>query len=386
MSDTTASPPAVSPALPPSLIASLAAAVGAVVYATHLYLYHRLQQEPASFPDELAEAAVHFGTWALLAPLVLRISRRWTLLDRRWPTRLLGHLACGLTVALAQLVLHTVFDQVLIHGWANGARIVDEGRRFFVRTYYANVIVYFALVVADGTFAWAQRRHAREAELERGLTQAQLDALRQQLQPHFLFNALNAVSTLVGDDPPAAQRMIARLADLLRHALDPRNAAEVPLARELELAGAYLAIEHVRFGDRLTLSLDIASAARHALVPGLVLQPLLENAVRHGLACRPGPGTIEIAARVEGATLRLRIADRGVERPASPAASSPLDADGGHGIGLANVRARLRHLYGEAQRLDVAFSAEGTTVDVRLPLRHAETTLHETGLGRAARR
>jgi hypothetical protein len=372
--------------LPPWALAALAAAAGSLIYATHLYLYHRLQEEPASFPEELAEAAAHFGAWAVLVPLVLRLARRWELVGPRWPAHLVVHLGAGLVVALVQLFLHTLIDQVFIHGWRDAGPFFDDARRFFVRTYYANVVVYLALVLGAGGLAWARRRRAREAELERHLTVAQLDALRQQLQPHFLFNALNAVSTLIADDPSSAQRMIARLAELLRHALDERNAAEIPLCRELELAGSYLAIEQVRFGDRLTISVDVPLAARQALVPGLLLQPLLENAVRHGVARRPGPGTIEVTARVEDTALRLRVVDRGGELRTPPEGRLPdanYEAHGtsglgsGGGIGLGNVRARLLHLYGNAQRLDIVPGADGTAVEVRLPLRYAASASTE---------
>lgn len=382
-----AAPPA-PPSLPSWAIAALGATVGSLVYATHLYLYHRLQDQPASFPEELAEAAVHFGAWAALVPLVVALGRHWALIDRRWPSRLVLHLGLGLVVALVQLLLHTLLDQVLIHGWTGIATVLDEGRRFFVRTYYANLVVYLALVLGDGALTWARHRREREAELERHLTRAQLDALRQQLQPHFLFNALNAVSTLIADDPSAARTMVARLADLLRHALDERNAAEVPLWRELELAGSYLAIEQIRFGDRLTVAVDVPPAAHQALVPGLLLQPLLENAVRHGLAHRPGPGRIEVSARVQDAALLLRIVDRGAalrdgdgDRAHTDPRSGPPGASGvpsaADGIGLGNVRARLRHLYGDAQRLDLVREPRGTSVEVRLPLRFAAVAATE---------
>jgi hypothetical protein len=357
-------------------IAALLAALGSLVYATHLYLYHRLQGQADSFPQEVAEAAVHFGAWAALVPFVLTTGRRWELLDRRWPSRLLLHFGLGLAIALAQLILHTLLDQVLIHGRTDGAMFFDAGRRFFVRTYYANVVVYFALVLGFGGMTWARRRREREAELERHLAHAQLDALRQQLQPHFLFNALNAISTLIPEDPAAAQRMVARLADLLRNALDQRNAVEIPLWRELEIASSYLAIEQVRFGDRLSVMLDVPATARHALVPGLLLQPLLENAVRHGLAARPGPGTIEVTARVDDSRLNLRVVDRGVaprddaSRPVRDIGSDESGKGGGR-IGLGNVRARLRHLYGDAQHLELSPGADGTVVEVSLPLRFA---------------
>jgi len=363
----------------PSWAIAVSAAVGSLVYATHLYLYHRLQYQPVSFSEELAEAAVHFGGWAALVPLVLRIGRRWELLDRRWPSRLLLHFGLGLVVALVQLLLHSLLDQVLIHGWQGAGTFLENCRIFFVRTYYANVVVYLALVLGDGALEWVRRSREREADLERHLTQAQLDALRQQLQPHFLFNALNAVSTLIADDPSAAQRMVARLAELLRQALDERNAAEIPLWRELELAGSYLAIEQVRFGDRLTVAVDVPAAARLALVPGLLLQPLLENAVRHGIGRRPGPGSIEVTATVEENTLSMRVVDRamspgdGASEHVDDTEFDPRNAtiESGGRIGLSNVRARLRHLYGDAQRVELVRARDGTVVEVRLPLRFA---------------
>jgi len=365
----------------PWALAALAAAGGSLIYATHLYLYHRLQEEPASFMLELAEAAAHFGAWAILVPPVIWMGERWPLIDRRWPRRLPLHLAMGLVVALAQLLLHTLLDQGLVHGWTGVDQFREEARRFFVRTYYANVVVYLGLVVGVGMLAWARQRRAREAELERHLTHAQLDALRQQLQPHFLFNALNAVSTLIAEEPAAAQRMVARLAELLRHALDVRNAAEVPLWREMELAASYLAIEQVRFGDRLSVAVDVSPVAQAAMVPGLLLQPLLENAVRHGLARRPGPGRLEVTASAEADRLHLRVVDRGAtiagRQPAANAAPDPpgaaRDSTVRGGVGLVNVRARLRHLYGDAQRVDLVSTPEGSVVDVLLPLRLGAT-------------
>jgi hypothetical protein len=353
-------------------VALLAWGAGAFVYATHLYLYHALQEEPSSFPFELAEASVHFGVWALLTPLVLRLAAVADLFDRRWARRLfLVHLPAALLVALAQLALHTVLDLALVHGgWHSTTQLADRFRSFFVRTYYANVVVYLALALGANAFAYVQRRRTREAELERHLAQAQLDALRLQLQPHFLFNALNAVAALVVEDPAAAQRMLARLADLLRLVLDARNAGTVTLARELELAAAYLAIEQVRFADRLTVSIDAAPEALDALVPGMLLQPLLENAVRHGIARKPGPGRIELHAAPAGDRLRLRVVDDGVGLDVPPAARG----GEGDGIGLANVRARLERIYGADHELLLRRArGGGTEAFVELPLRRKGT-------------
>lgn len=353
------------PRIPVAVTTTLAWAAGTLVYATHLYLYHRLQKQPDSFTLELGEAAAHFGVWALLTPVVLGLAARADLLDRRWPRRLAHHLPLALGLAALQLLLHTLLDHLLLHaGGLDLAAFAARLRGFFARTYYANVAVYFALVLGSNGLDLAQRRKSREAELERHLAQAQLDSLRRQLQPHFLFNALNAVSALIADDPTAAQRMVARLGELLRLALNQGSAAEVPLSRELELARCYLAIEQVRFGDRLHVDVEVEPGTEGALVPGLLLQPLLENAVRHGIARRPGPGRIEVRVRAAGGRLRLQVRDDGEGLGAAGGGAA------GGGLGLANAQARLAGLYGAAQSLELRpLPGGGTEVVVELPLR-----------------
>ncbi|HEX5760855.1 MAG TPA: histidine kinase [Thermoanaerobaculia bacterium] len=337
--------------------------VAAVVYASHLFLFHTARGARTTLGFQLLEAAAHFAPWAALTPLVLRLARQWPLLGPGWPARLLLHAAAGAGIALLQVLVHGALDYGLIHGAADGwqglaARVV----RLFSRTYYANLLVYLALVVGAAVAEQSRRARVREAELERGLTQAQLDMLRLQLQPHFMFNALNTISSLVMDDPAAAQRMIARLADLLRRALDPANAGEVPLAGELESARAFLAIEEVRFGERLEVLIASDPEAEAALVPGLLLQPLLENAIRHGIARRPGAGRLELRVERRGEWLRLSVWDDG---PGSETPPRP-------GIGLSNVTARLERLYGGRHRF--AFAAPprgGTEVVVEVPWRPA---------------
>jgi two-component system, LytTR family, sensor kinase len=312
--------------------------IAALVYATHLYLYHTLRGARTTMGFQLLEALAHFGPWAALTPLVLYLARRWPLLDRGWPRRLFLHVAVGAVVALLQLALHAALDHGLLHGAAGGWEgLLDRFGKLLARTYYANLLVYLALVVGAAAIERSRRARAREAELERALTQSQLDALRLQLQPHFLFNALNAVSGLIADEPDMAQRMVARLADLLRLALDPANAGEVSLARELELARAYLAIEEVRFGERLTVVVSVEPGVERAAVPGLLLQPLLENAVRHGIARQRGAGRLELRAERHDGRVRLTVRDDG---------GGP-DGVATPGIGFANVTSRLQRIYGE---------------------------------------
>jgi hypothetical protein len=340
------------------LLVAAAWVVASLVYASHLYLFHTLRGAETTFSFQVVEALAHFGIWALLTPVVLALARAARGLA--WPPRVALHLVLGLAIALVQVVAHALVDQLLLHdGGTTLALLVDRATRFFTRTYYANVLLYLALVAGADLVEAGKRRRARAAELERDLAQARLDALRLQLQPHFLFNALNAVSSLIPRDPAAAQRMVARLGDLLRRVLDEASAGEIPVAREVELARCYLAIEEVRFGDRLRVETAVEPGLEAALVPGLLLQPLLENAVRHGIARRPEGGTVSLAVERAGHRLRLRVRNDG----------RGLGAGGGRGLGLDNVRGRLARLHPRDHRLDLVESPSGEVeAVVELPL------------------
>jgi LytS/YehU family sensor histidine kinase len=194
----------------------------------------------------------------------------------------------------------------------------------------------------------------RAAQLESGLTRARLQILKTQLQPHFLFNTLNAISALLHVDVEAADNMLARLGDLLRLVLEDFEVQEAPLVRELEIARSYLEIEQARLGPRLKVEWDIAADTGDALVPTFLLQPLIENAVHHGIAPRIGPGCIEIRVRRVHSELRLEVRDDG--------AGLPPGAEASGGVGIANTRARLLHLYGTAQRLEIKNLPQGGCV------------------------
>ena len=214
------------------------------------------------------------------------------------------------------------------------------------------------------SYAWRYRREALEASrLQAELAEMQLHALKSQLHPHFLFNALNAVVTLTTSDPPTAKRMVLLLSDLLRRALADGGSQEVPLAREIDFARSYLEIEQVRFPNRLSVEVSVDPRAEQALVPHLVLQPLVENAVRHGTGPKAGSGTIRIEAGLERDAVRLSVVDDGVG-PSAAARSR------GAGVGLSNVRARLARLYGDRASLETAGRPDGGFAAlVRLPLR-----------------
>lgn len=212
----------------------------------------------------------------------------------------------------------------------------------------------------------AERLEARAESLEAQLTEARLEALRMQLNPHFLFNTLHAVSTLVDRDPGGVRRMIARLSELLRHVLDEDAPQEVPLSQELDFLEDYLEIQSIRFQGDLDATIDVPSALHDAQVPNLILQPVVENAIRHGASQVRGIGRIEIQARRKDDTLVITVADNGPGLPASQE----------DGLGLRNVRARLRELYGEEQSLALTSGDEGgTRATIRMPY-HTAASLY----------
>jgi two-component sensor histidine kinase len=226
-------------------------------------------------------------------------------------------------------------------------------------------LIVMSAAHALGYYRRVKERDVQAVELVANLNRAKLDALRLQLQPHFLFNTLNAISTLVHRDANAADELIGDLSDLLRLSLLTTD-HEVPLARELELLDRYLAIEQTRLGDRLRIVREIEPAALAALVPTFVLQPLAENAIRHGLEPRSAPGTITITARATAQAIHLSVADDGV----GLANTDKLTAR--RGIGLANTEARLQALHGPAAKLELITPPEGgLRVELTLPFKTA---------------
>jgi two-component sensor histidine kinase len=324
--------------------------------------------------------AIHFGVsfwvlWLLFLPTVAWLSFRFPIERKRLV------LTVGLHVLVCLLIVGTnraSYRALLLPAQTTEApgRPAEShpvhtgppgglGVFFGFRT-AMDVLVYWSLVgvcQAITNFRRSQERERRAAELEARLARAQLQALRMQINPHFLFNTLNSIAALVHVNPRAADEMLGDLSELLRRSLDSVEEQEIPLAQELEFIGAYLGIEQKRFGERLQVEQRIPPELTRALVPALILQPLVENAVRHGVEPRRGPGLISIEARQEARHLRLIVRDNGRGLPRADANAAR------RGIGLANTEARLHGLYGDNQSFSCA-SAEprGCQVDIRLPL------------------
>jgi two-component system LytT family sensor kinase len=301
-------------------------------------------------------AVFAWSTWAALAPIVFFVARRFPFRRRRRDA--LVHV---LTAAVLTTV-HLAVVWVLLGTFGFPARRLPL-YSFALYQVHADLVTYVVLVGAWHARDWYARyrdRELRSAQLESRLAQARLEGLRMQLQPHFLFNTLHSISALMHRDVEAADRMLTRLSDLLRLTLESAATPEVPLSQELDFLDAYLEIQQTRFEDRLTIVRDIDPEALDALVPNLLLQPLVENAIRHGVATRAAGGRVEISARRDDGRITLSVRDDGPGlAPGAP-----------QGVGLSNTRARLEHLYGDAQSLALADDpAGGVRVTVVAPYR-----------------
>ena len=239
---------------------------------------------------------------------------------------------------------------------------LDQGARL--------LLLAVAGAVATYATSWQERlatQYSLESrnreQLEVRLAQAQFQRLKLQLQPHFLFNTLNTITALISQDRAQAERMVSRLSELLRQSLRGDSDQEVPLEREMQIVRHYVEIQQARFADRLRVTFRIAPETQRALVPNFLLQPLIENAIRHGIAPRAAGGEITIESRREGDSLRLTISDDGL--------GAATQAEKGEGIGLANTRARLEHLYGLQQRMQISSSMSGFSVGIQVPFRLA---------------
>ena len=341
--------------------------------AFQAYQFVRFFSEKAtSFAILLGLNLGYWYAWALLAPVVLFLARRFPFDRERWWRSLPVHLAAILVLTFA----HVAMAEGVRFGMAQGGSDVWMKNTTWwtqvTRTYFLNfdweMMTYWAIIGfwhASAYYRVAQDRALKASRLETRLAEAQLQALQRQLHPHFLFNTLNAISALMHRDVEAADQMLARLSDLLRIALDQRGAQEVALKDELEFLEKYLEIEQTRFGDRLVVRYDVEAETLDAQVPNLILQPLVENSVRHAVAVRVEPGLIEIRARRVGTNLELTVRDNGPGLAKSPATHA-----GKKGVGLANTRSRLEHLYGASQQLSLEEPpGGGLVVTVMLPFR-----------------
>jgi signal transduction histidine kinase len=297
-------------------------------------------------PNSLAD----WLTCGMFTPAFYWMVRHYPIRGERWWARLPVHLAASAAFVLLKVTIYHPLYNLL-----NPAETRDWSMILF-GGFYADALAYWGAVGVIHAIEYY--RESRERELE--ATRLALENLRAQLQPHFLFNTLQSISTLMHRDPAAADRMLMDLSDLLRLSLRSTASQEVPLRDELAFLDRYLDIMRVRFGDRLRIAVDAGSEVRDALVPSLVLQPIVENAITHGMADRPDFGRVVVRARRHGAVLWLEVSDDG------PGLAAP--ARDGNGIGLANTRERVARLYGAEGSVEL-LTERGLTVRISIPFR-----------------
>ncbi len=340
---------------------------------SQMYFAYSRRDLPIRWERIFCVELIYAYIWAALTPFILWLARRFPIERWKWVRSLLLHLATSLFIGFATRVLHDLMLFFLV---------ADAGSKFSITKLLMNVyflldygvMLYWLILLISYSFNY-QRRYregeVRATRLEAQLAQAQLQALKMQLHPHFLFNTLHSISALVHKNADAADKMIARLGDFLRLTLENSGAQEVSLKEELEILKCYLEIERIRFEDRLTVQMEIEPQTLDARLPNLILQPIVENAIRHGISTRTSSGRIGIEARRLNGTLQVQVTDNGPGLSSDSNSGSIVRA----GVGLANTQARLKQLYGNEHRLDLANATTGgLTVILEIPFReHAST-------------
>ena len=352
-------------------IALVVCTVIGLLEATQVYFMSARAGRPLSWTRSVGATMPSWFVLAALVPFVVAIARRFPLDTLRRPSTVIAHLIASIAYSLLNLIIAGwISDFVLYDGMAVGFltnlwRLIGQYFTMVMVQYFSVVGVYYAFMY-NKRYREKERAAAelavRTSLLEASLSRANLEALRMQLNPHFLFNTLNTVSVLaLKGEKQRVSRMVSRLSDLLRLSLE-NDRQTLSLREELEFLDRYLEIEQVRFKDRLSVTVDVDPAAYDAEVPSLLLQPIVENAVKYGFSQTIGPGEICIECRIDGDMVEINVSDTGPGLPESRAQSAST------GVGLANTRARLDQLYGGNYTLELTNRPEGgARVCVRFP-------------------
>ena len=340
------------------LLAGVAACtILGLFFATHLYLlFNYLQNVPLTWARAIRSQLVTWYLWGALAIFVVRLARRIPFDRAHIGKALLVHVPTAAIVSVLHLMLSTTWSWA-VEGTEHSLDDWLAGLRFLLLvSFHWNVFTYASILAFVHAWDYYQRyrdRELRASRLEAQLAEARLGALEMQLHPHFLFNTLNTIATLIHEDADAADTMVTRLSDLLRVILRREAGETVSLAEEIDFVRKYLEIEGVRFQDRLEVRWRIEPSAHQASVPILLLQPLVENAMRHGVGQVEGPCLIEITARRLDDKLHLQVMDNG------PGIRDGGQGDHGVGMGLRNTRNRLQQLYGRRFSFELQHRPDG---------------------------
>jgi hypothetical protein len=346
-----------------------------VTFAAQFYFYLHSFGQQITWSHALKWMLGSWYLWGMMCPVIFRGAARFAPTRGRWGPAVAAHVAIGIATAIVHIVLYATWTWFAAPikfgppGWAGSVKYqLTSGLSFDIFCYAAIVTAYYAF---DNARKYREGQ-VRASQLETQLARAQLEALRMQLHPHFLFNTLNAIAGMIRDDPRGAEGMVTRLSELLRMALDKSDVQLIPLREELDFARKYLDIQSVRFGDRLEVAISAAAETREVPVPTFILQPVIENAVRHGLSSEEKICRVRIDASVADGMLAIVVSDSG----------PGVDMQGEgvrEGIGLSNTRARIRQMYGERAQFELANGkVGGCTASIRIPI-ESEGAYSSTG-------
>ncbi len=338
-----------------------------LVFTAQYYFTTFRSQNPVPFSMALYVQMTWAYVWIPATPLVLMLVRRFPVERQNGLRVALIHLP----VSIALSVLLTALGNVLLYlnyGYREGKPFMFTSLlRFVVENFSEGMGIYLLIAFAGYAFSYYLRYRQgelRASQLEAQLSQAQLQALKMQLHPHFLFNTLHSINALLSRDTEAARRMITRLGDFLRMTLENSGTQEVTLQQEMEFLSCYLEIERIRFQDRLTTEIEIDPLALETKVPNLLLQPIVENAIRHGIAPRSSQGHLNIKAERRDGHLRIRVRDNGPGLQPNRSIESLFSK----GLGLANTQKRLDRLYGADHSFSIENAPEGgMVVTIEIP-------------------
>lgn len=340
----------------------------AVFFASQIALQTQLSEKPIPFWRILSWQLFSGYVWFLLSPLIFWLSSRFPFDAGRWRSAVPVHIIASVLIAMAELAA----DAFVLpkFGYLASYKLntfLDTYKIFLFVNLHFSVAIYWGVVAIHQATLYYRKYRERElttSKLEARLAQSRLQVLKMQLHPHFLFNTLNAISELIHRDAEAADHMITDLSDLLRMSFENLEVQEVSLKQELEFLKKYLEIEQMRFNDRLKINMDISSETLDAGVPNMILQPLVENAIKHGISPRAEGGRVDILASRRNGGLKISVIDDGLGVPFGDVKSVV------EGVGLSNTRRRLKHLYGERHSFGLSSTGNrGLRVDLEIPFK-----------------
>jgi len=340
-----------------------------LIFAAQLYLYLHSFGRSVTWGQTLNWNLGSWYLWALLSPAIFWLSRRIQRTRTSWPRAMIAHLGFGVLVASVHIVAYATWTWLVAPLGIGPPGWIGTVQYLFTTGFSWDLFCYGAIAAAF--FAIDNARRYREGQmhasrLETLLAQAQLDALRMQLHPHFLFNTLNAITALIREDPHGAEEMVTRLSELLRLALEKSDVQQIPLRDELDFVQKYLQIQRVRFGDRLDVSLDVAPETLGVTVPTFILQPVIENAVRYGLSSEEKRCQVRVSAEIVDQLLLIEVHDSG------PGLGADAHEPVREGVGISNTKARLHQVYGDRARFELRnVSPTGCVVSIQIPVSKA---------------